>query len=71
MNYLTGIRLNGFPEQSSYDEGLVSNIYTVFEVRDENELLPEYLMSNFTVNSSDIINTEPQNGQGCHHRRND
>lgn len=27
-----------------YDEGLVSNIYTVFEVRDENELLPEYLM---------------------------
>ena len=27
-----------------YDEGLVSNIYTVFEVKDENELLPEYLM---------------------------
>ena len=26
------------------DEGLVSNIYTVFEVKDENELLPEYLM---------------------------
>ena len=29
---------------SDYDEGLVSNIYTVFEVKDENELLPEYLM---------------------------
>ena len=28
----------------NYDEGLVSNIYTVFEVKDENELLPEYLM---------------------------
>lgn len=27
-----------------YDEGLVSNIYTVFEVKDENELMPEYLM---------------------------
>ena len=27
-----------------YDEGLISNIYTVFEVKDENELLPEYLM---------------------------
>ena len=27
-----------------YDEGLVSNIYTVLEVKDENELLPEYLM---------------------------
>ena len=27
-----------------YDEGLVSNIYTVFEVKDENALLPEYLM---------------------------
>ena len=27
-----------------YDEGLVNNIYTVFEVKDENELLPEYLM---------------------------
>lgn len=27
-----------------YDEGLVSNIYTVFEVKEENELLPEYLM---------------------------
>ena len=26
------------------DEGLVSNIYTVFEVKDENELLPDYLM---------------------------
>ena len=27
-----------------YDEGLVSNVYTVFEVIDENQLLPEYLM---------------------------
>ena len=29
---------------TDYDEGLVSNIYTVFEVKDENEPLPEYLM---------------------------
>ena len=29
---------------TDYDEGLVSNIYTVFEVKDENELMPEYLM---------------------------
>ena len=29
---------------TDYDEGLVSNIYTVFEVKNENELLPEYLM---------------------------
>ena len=27
-----------------YDEGLVSNVYTVFEVIDENQLMPEYLM---------------------------
>ena len=27
-----------------YEEGLVSNVYTVFEVVDENKLLPEYLM---------------------------
>lgn len=27
-----------------YDEGLVSNVYTVFEVIDKNELIPEYLM---------------------------
>jgi type I restriction enzyme S subunit len=27
-----------------WDEGLVSNIYTVFEVADEEKLLPEYLM---------------------------
>lgn len=27
-----------------YDEGLVSNVYTVFEVVDEEKLLPEYLM---------------------------
>ena len=29
---------------TDYGEGLVSNIYTVFEVKDENELLHEYLM---------------------------
>lgn len=27
-----------------YEEGLVSNVYTVFEVSDENELCPQYLM---------------------------
>ena len=27
-----------------YEEGLVSNVYTVFEVIDENQLMPEYLM---------------------------
>lgn len=27
-----------------YDEGLVSNVYIVFEIIDKNELLPEYLM---------------------------
>lgn len=27
-----------------YDEGLVSNVYTVFEVVDEEQLLPDYLM---------------------------
>lgn len=27
-----------------YDEGLVSNVYTVFEIINENELLPKYLM---------------------------
>ena len=27
-----------------YDEGLVSNVYTVFEIIDENQLMPEYLM---------------------------
>lgn len=27
-----------------YDEGLVSNVYTVFEVVDKNQLMPEYLM---------------------------
>ena len=35
---------SGIALLTDYDEGLVSNIYTVFEVRDENELLPEYLM---------------------------
>jgi len=29
---------------TDYDEGLVSNVYTVFEVKDENDLMPEYLM---------------------------
>ena len=29
---------------TDYDEGLVSNIYTVFEVIDTSKLLPEYLM---------------------------
>lgn len=29
---------------SDYDEGLVSSVYTTFEVIDKNELLPEYLM---------------------------
>ena len=29
---------------SDYDEGLVSNVYTTFEVINKNELLPEYLM---------------------------
>ena len=28
----------------NYEEGLVSNVYTVFEVIDENQLMPEYLM---------------------------
>lgn len=27
-----------------YDEGIVSNVYTVFEVIDEKQLVPEYLM---------------------------
>lgn len=27
-----------------YDKGLVSNVYTVFEIVDKNKLLPEYLM---------------------------
>ncbi len=27
-----------------YEEGLVSNVYTVFEIINENELLPKYLM---------------------------
>lgn len=29
---------------SEYDEGLVSNVYTVFEIIDDHELVPEYLM---------------------------
>ena len=31
-----------------YDEGLVSNVYTIFEVADTSKLLPEYLMSWFS-----------------------
>lgn len=31
-----------------YDEGLVSNVYTVFEVIDEKQLVPEYLMQWFS-----------------------
>ena len=38
---------------TNYDEGLVSNIYTVFEVKDENELLPEYLMLWFSRSEFD------------------
>ena len=30
--------------QDDYNEGLVSNIYTVFEITEPNKLLPEYLM---------------------------
>ena len=29
---------------TDYDEGLVSNVYTVFEIIDEHKLIPEYLM---------------------------
>ena len=29
---------------TDFDEGLVSNIYTVFEITDTTKLLPEYLM---------------------------
>ena len=29
---------------TDYDEGLVSNVYTVFEIIDEYQLIPEYLM---------------------------
>lgn len=29
---------------TDYDEGLVSNVYTVFEIIDEHQLIPEYLM---------------------------
>ena len=34
--------------QNDYDEGLVSNIYTVFEVIDTQKLIPEYLMMWFS-----------------------
>ena len=29
---------------TDYDEGLVSNVYTVFEIIDVTKLIPEYLM---------------------------
>lgn len=29
---------------TDYDEGIVSNVYTVFEIIDEHQLIPEYLM---------------------------
>ena len=32
-----------------YDEGLVSNVYTVFEIIDEKQLIPEYLMLWFSI----------------------
>lgn len=32
----------------NYEEGLVSNVYTVFEVIDEKKLIPEYLMMWFS-----------------------
>ena len=34
----------GIAMLQDYDEGLVSNVYTVFEVIDEKQLVPEYLM---------------------------
>ena len=33
---------------TDHDEGLVSNVYTVFEIIDEHQLIPEYLMLWFT-----------------------
>lgn len=33
---------------NDYNEGLVSNIYTVFEIKNEEEILPEYLMMWFS-----------------------
>lgn len=36
-----------------YDEGLVSNVYTVFEVTDTNKLLPEYLLLWFSRHEFD------------------
>ena len=36
-----------------YDEGLVSNVYTVFEVVDKNQLMPEYLMLWFSRHEFD------------------
>ena len=38
---------------TDYDEGLVSNVYTVFEVIDEHELIPEYLMLWFSRSEFD------------------
>lgn len=36
-----------------YDEGLVSNVYTVFEIIDEKQLIPEYLMLWFSRHEFD------------------
>ena len=36
-----------------YDEGLVSNVYTVFEIIDEHQLIPEYLMLWFSRHEFD------------------
>ncbi|MCI6481914.1 restriction endonuclease subunit S [Treponema porcinum] len=38
---------------TDYDEGLVSNIYTVFEITDTSKLLPEYLMLWFSRSEFD------------------
>ena len=38
------VRRGQFTYIPDYEEGLVSNVYTTFEVIDKNELLPEYLM---------------------------
>ena len=34
----------GIALQEEFDEGLVSNVYTVFEITDETKLMPQYLM---------------------------
>ena len=44
---------NGIALLEDYEEGLVSNVYTVFEVIDEKELIPEYLMLWFSRSEFD------------------